>query len=349
MKNKIILIAMFCILTMLILFYAPAMQAAKDGFQIWSTTVMPALFPFFVCSYIITENINFKNKRFLSGTVFLLSAVSGAPSGARLSSMFYGESNLKDYKAAALNLISPMFILGALSYSVLSNVECAIPIAIGHYLGAILTLVFIRLIFKNDTPNQNSFSVLKSEEKTGFLSTLGEGIKRGFTSMLFICGTIVFFMVFLTVLEHAGIVDLIARPLTLIGINETLAHALILGVFEVTNGINELANVSGVSLSITASIACALISFGGICIFMQSRNFLRIHPIKYMLTKLFQAILSGCICYLASIIFNIDGAVFEPISTEKLVNNAISIGAIAVSLLAPLGAVALFAFTRRKR
>lgn len=343
LKDKLILIATFAAMVLIIISYAPAMHAATEGFTLWVTAVMPGLFPFFVCSHVVVNGLSSGRRGGLAG-MFMLSAVSGAPGGARLAASLYGDDPNMDIIVAGTNMLSPMFIAGTLSYTVLNEPACAIPIAIGHYISALCVTLVGRYVFKAK-PAALPFATCGRD----FLGSLGEGIKQGFSSSLLVCGTIVFFMVLTTVLESAGLTGIMARPFVMLGADYNAVRALILAVLEVSTGINALGEVSGLSMGAVASIASAMVSFGGVCIFMQARNFVKLNPLRYFLAKAAQGVAAGAICYFVSGFFELNRAVFEPIGTQQLAGNAISLGSIAVSAALPLCAVAVIAYAMRRR
>ena len=53
MSSRIVSIISLLLCIFLVIFYRPAMAAARNGFELWATSVMPALFPFMVCTAII--------------------------------------------------------------------------------------------------------------------------------------------------------------------------------------------------------------------------------------------------------------------------------------------------------
>lgn len=75
MGTRIIAIIALLLCLLLVCFYRPAMLAARDGFDLWLEVVMPALFPFMVCTSILqrsgTFNLN-SNKRSKAGFQALL-------------------------------------------------------------------------------------------------------------------------------------------------------------------------------------------------------------------------------------------------------------------------------------
>ena len=87
-------------------------------------------------------------------------------------------------------------------------------------------------------------------------------------------------------LESSGIVSLL-------GLNE-LQKGTLFGLLEMTNGIKILSAepVSRLSLVLT----CGLMSFGGLCIFLQTCGVVNLRPVGYFAAKLFHALLSAALC-----------------------------------------------------
>ena len=99
-------------------------------------------------------------------------------------------------------------------------------------------------------------------------------------------GTLVFFVVAVRLLEASGIVSLL-------GLNE-LQKGTLFGLLEMTNGIKILSAEPVSRLSLV--LACGLMSFGGLCIFLQTCGVVNLRPVGYFAAKLFHALLSAALC-----------------------------------------------------
>ena len=83
------------------------------------------------------------------------------------------------------------------------------------------------------------------------------------------------------------------------GASNQTAKAFSLGIVECTKGCRELSVLSNVKLS--ASLSCALISFGGISIIMQSLIYLikaEVKPLTFIFAKVLQTVFSFILSYI---------------------------------------------------
>ena len=129
--------------------------------------ILPIMFPFFVLTRIMISisefNSGFADKFFNktynspSGSlkIFLLSAISGYPMGAKLICSFYNQGNLNNRQAESLmalcSVCGPTFILGTVGVSILKSYKAGIIILIANVLSALVN----GLIFKNKKENLN--------------------------------------------------------------------------------------------------------------------------------------------------------------------------------------------------
>ncbi len=351
MGTRIIAIIALILCLLLVCFYRPAMLAARDGFDLWLEVVMPALFPFMVCTSILqrsgTFNLN-KNKRSngrFSGPavpLLLTCCLSGAPSGARLSGMLMESGALCQHDAMRLsaicNLASPMFITGSLCTSMLGIPSLAVPICIAHYGSAFLTLLLSGL--KIPYNGQRKLKASKPPYQTTCHkgpAVIASGIGDGISAMLNICGTIIFFMVLICILRESGALDLISTVFSwlfsAIGLHSGLAEPFVVGLFEMTNGCRLLSGIA-VPAHMLASIAAFIITFGGACVYIQSMSFILLKTGQFFLLKLIQAILAAIIAYLVTPLFISTSVAASGTADDRLLINAAATGlAIASSLL----------------
>ena len=137
------------------------LSSVKDGVILFWAAVLPALFPFFFFTRMLTglgfpETVGKffeKPVKFLfhtppiSAYIFFMSVLSGYPIGAKLISEFYknGVINTEESKKiiAFSSTSAPLFVIGTLGVFMLDNVSYGVIILFSHYLSAIITgLVF---------------------------------------------------------------------------------------------------------------------------------------------------------------------------------------------------------------
>lgn len=349
MGTRIIAIIALLLCLLLVCFYRPAMLAARDGFDLWLEVVMPALFPFMVCTSILQRsgtfnlNSNKRSKGRFSGPavpLLLTCCISGAPSGARLSGMLMESGALCQGDAMRLsaicNLASPMFITGSLCTSMLGVPSLAIPICIAHYGSAFLTLLLsgLKSPYNGECKPKPSNPCQTCQKGPAVVAS---GIGDGISAMLNICGTIIFFMVLICILRESGALNLINAAFSwlfsAIGLDSGLAEPFVVGLFEMTNGCRLLTGIAAPAHMI-ASIAAFVITFGGACVYIQSMSFIQLKTGQFFLFKLIQAILAAVIAYLVTPLFISTSVTASGRTDDRLLINAAATGlAIASSLL----------------
>ncbi len=312
---KIAIVLCSCLLMALLLFFsAEAAAAAQNALLLWWRSVLPALFPFYVCADLLQSGGLFSSLARVfrrpaarlelspaAAPCFLFGALFGFPTGARLCAQ-NGVPSL----AGFCNLCSPVFLLSVLA-SLFGNRAFFWPVAIAHYgaalLSAALTL-FLRRRGKKRAPLPPPSAHAESDAPFSLISSIGEGM----LVMLRIGGCIVLFSVLAAVLEAVGVVRLLSAALAPLGINAELVAALLRGALEFTNGCAS-ALACGLAPRITAALCAFLMSFGGLCVYVQARLFVsRADMKRYLPQRLAQGLLAFGIAYLTAPLF-LGGAV----------------------------------------
>lgn len=350
MRNVfIIIIAVSC--AFIILSGETAMSGAARGFEVFISSVFPALFPFFVCITALKYAGAFEIGKggFLETAlkIFFTAAISGYAAAALLSKAAFGQGD-ENGGAAVLNegefstfcaitsLSSPVFITGAVANRILKLPPLALPIAVCHYGTAMLFLgVFI---LKHG--GRNTVSDISPAPPPPLASIFPKAVSDSALIMLKLGGTLVFFSVLTAILGSLNVFNNIPP----------VFKGIFFGSLELTNGILAAASDS-VNLRLKCAVICALLSFGGVCVYMQAAGIACIRPGKYFLTKGLQAVFSGALCYLAYPLFFPASSPASGILGDTLPERLLSIGEIAVlggmaSLIASL--LSVFAAKRTK-
>lgn len=306
-----VLSLVFCCL--LVLLSKVAMQAARDGISLWWQMVVPALFPFFVGATMLqktgalTAISRMRGPKILrippAGlSVMLISAMSGAPTGARMCSLMLEDRAMSRAQAerfaALCNFASPMFIIGALGSGMLKDARAALPILVGHIASSLILIVLLSLFRPLPGPSTG----MKRREVKEFSPwhDLTDAISDGALAMLRIGGTIVLFIVIIALIDSTVLAKVFSLPifgtLEQIGFDPKLARAMFIGSIEMTNGCNEIAALSA-PLQWRATLCSATVSAGGLCVLMQSLAFIDLNPFRYLTLKQIQSVLSGAITF----------------------------------------------------
>ncbi|HWQ57822.1 MAG TPA: hypothetical protein VN540_02290 [Clostridia bacterium] len=331
---------------LLIAFNRESAGAAREGFALWQNVLLPSLLPFFVCARIMQASGAVQPSDPVA--LFALSFVSGAPSGARLCAAFepgedspYGPTLV----AASLNTLSPVFVCGTYASVILGAPVLAIPLIMGQLVSALAFFGFFLRTGALDIKKHKAFEPVPASKL--FPSAIADAV----SSLLGICGTVVFFSVLETVLDTAGVTRVLTWPARMLvdalGGKGASVEAVLSALLEVASGANEIAR-SGMGLRAAVTVSAFAFTFGGLCVAVQSMLFMRIDLGRYILVKFAQASLSALIAFL---VFPLcaKGIVPVGVSLDEVLGNALSACAIFAVSLFGMGFVLLLCAARRRR
>ena len=268
--------------------------------DIWITSVLPALFPFFVISDIlisydviryipkVIKNL-FKKLFNVSDNglvVIILSMLSGFPSNARNIKNMYNSNKISKKEGEHLlyftHFSNPMFILGTLVSIFLKKKELGLIIFISHYLPNIIIGILLRKLNTNklDTNYNNDIN-------NNFGLVLTKSIRKSLDSVFNILGTLTVFLIISSLL------------INVFNFNNGIS-LLIKSILELTSGLKELSNFNFSNSYLVIASSCIL-SFGGLSVHMQVINELSDTDISYsnfFIGRIIQVILSLVVSYI---------------------------------------------------
>lgn len=268
--------------------------------DIWITSVLPALFPFFVISDIlisydviryipkVIKNL-FKKLFNVSDNglvVIILSMLSGFPSNARNIKNMYNSNKISKKEGEHLlyftHFSNPMFILGTLVSIFLKKKELGLIIFISHYLPNIIIGILLRKLNTNklDTNYNNDIN-------NNFGLVLTKSIRKSLDSVFNILGALTVFLIISSLL------------INVFNFNNGIS-LLIKSILELTSGLKELSNFNLSNSYLVIASSCIL-SFGGLSVHMQVINELSDTDISYsnfFIGRIIQVILSLVVSYI---------------------------------------------------
>jgi len=300
------------------------MQSTLKGIMVWATAVLPALFPFFFLTKLLTqlklvEKIShifqpIMSKLFnvpgVASYVFLMSVISGYPVGAKITSELYENGTITRGQATRMcsfcSTSGPLFIVGTVGAEMFLCKGAGIIILISHILGAFLN----GFLYRNYNKNERPITKIQTQEKPSQIDNLlANTIYDSIISILIVGGYIALFFMFIDVLSNFYILgwfsDALGWLFGLVGIAPSTSIGIASGIIEVTRGCLDLSQ-SGASIGLLCVLATGLISWGGFSIHFQSLTFLQKCNIKmslYVLQKITHSILSILVCLLLLFIF----------------------------------------------
>lgn len=329
--RKMLIPALFVLFAIcLVLFSSSNLSAAQNGLNLWATSVIPSLFPFFVA----TELLSYTNIVSILGRIFnkfmkplfnvrgegsfafLMGIISGYPVGAKIACNLR-ESNICSKEEcerllAFTNNSGPLFIIGTVGIKMFGSSTIGFLLLISH----ILACISVGICFRYWKSSSNTNYLGGNDSKKSLsntrvsLSNLGEIISKSITNsistILNIGGFIVIFSVIISILKHTNFILFFEPIFAFLQIPTAIAESFILGIIEITNGIFAISCISLKKISINIIITAFLLGLGGISILLQvwsivSKTDLSIKP--YVIGKLLHGIFAAVYTFLFIIVF----------------------------------------------
>lgn len=276
-------------------------SSAKNGLALFFSFVLPAIFPFFFCSLLLTKIGGAYTIAKIFGkpvsklfcvpeiTAFpaFISVVSGYPAGASTVKNLHDSGYLtSDEVKRTLSITStsgPLFVLGTVG-GIFQNKTIALVILLSHYLATFLNGLIWR---RKGGETRRDFLHVESVD-----SDISDVIGSSALSMLSVGGYIV-------------ICNMLIDALALIPISLSPAVSSILfGMIEMTRGALLSSYIPYLPLSI--AVATAVVTFGGLSVTLQSYGFLSKCGVRfrdYLSRKITQSIFAFLISIIFSLIF----------------------------------------------
>ena len=292
--------------------------AVTSGISLWIACVLPALFPYFFITCILSSlKITGKLSAFLSpltkslfnvsgnvGYAFFMSVISGYPVGAKIVSDLKEKGALNDAESVRASCLcstsSPMFLIGSVGNLMFKNSAFGLLLFLSH----LITAIFIGVIFSFYKRKERSNAFSSYIASTTVDNILYESAFSSVISVLVVGGLITIFYLLTELLLNLGLLSPFINLLYIITKDENVAKSIALGIFECTKGLSALSNASFNVFSLP--IASFLCSFGGLSVIAQSIAYLKKAKIKtalFILSKITSAVISFFISLLFSIFF----------------------------------------------
>lgn len=253
-------------------------ESGITSINIFKTRLFPSIFPFFVLASLllnlgladkISKKIDFLIKRIfhiegISSFIVVISIISGFPSGSKYISDCYKKGLISkktaNYLLTFTHFGNPLFILGTCGI-VLNNITIAYKILIINIVANIILGIILRpkeVISSNYT--------LKNE-KLSFMEALPNAINDAIKLLLFMLGSITFFMFFS---------KLITSTLHL----NNFYSVITTGILDLTSGIS-MVNTLNISNYLQGLIVLSFITFGSLSVHLQVINNIKEQDLSY--------------------------------------------------------------------
>ncbi len=298
------LLKYFLLLLLIIFFYIfcsysnDIADSVKQAISVCANVLIPSLFPCIVISNILirTDLISVLPGRIQFFSLFVISLISGYPVGSILLNECILKNKIQSKTATKLLPCfinaGPTFVISVVGISVLQNKECGVVIFAAQCIASLILFVFC-----------GGFSVkLNSGYNTvNFLKEIINAFSASLTSLKTICLYVLIFFPF------------------------NKAISIMLGSYsKVITSITEI--TSAVLTQRNIYIIVALLSFGGICIYMQINSIVsfKFSIIYVLLMRILHGLISVLLTKILLNSFKIELTVFSSIKSEiiyKIPNN----------------------------
>jgi len=283
----------------LILDTKTAVTGAKEGIELCLMTVIPSLFPFFILSILLTACLSGVRSKFLrpigrlckmaegSETLLLIGLLGGYPTGAQAVTQAYESGFLVKEQAQRLlgfcSNAGPAFLFGICG-PLFPEMWMVWLLWAVH----ILSALSVAIVLPGGTDERLTHSAAPG-------ISLQQALDRSLKTAARVCGWVVLFRIVIAfsekwILSQTGMVW----------------KVLISGLLELTNGCCQLSSIENTGLRFL--LASLFLSFGGICVTMQTVSVTgKLGIEKYARGKLLQAVFSVLYSLLAQAILLTDG------------------------------------------
>ncbi len=292
-----IIFVIFTIL--LVLFSSSNLVAAKNGLYLWANNIIPALFPFFIATELLscTNVINILGRFFnkYMRPIFnvpgegsyplIMGIISGYPVGAKIVCDLRNKNILTKSEAERLlaftNNSGPLFILGTIGIGLFKDTSTGIILLITHILASLTVGILFRFWKYKDVNIATSSSTTHIINSTVNRSNIGDvlmsAIKNSIFTILNIGGFIVLFSVIISIFNRTHLIDLtsaILSPLfNLLHITPDFVQGILNGFLEITNGLQQISSIPIKNISFSIVICAFILGFGGISVLLQVYGF----------------------------------------------------------------------------
>ena len=253
-------------------------ESGITSINIFKTRLFPSIFPFFVLASLllnlgladkISKKIDFLIKRIfhiegISSFIVVISIISGFPSGSKYISDCYKKGLISkktaNYLLTFTHFGNPLFILGTCGI-VLNNITIAYKILIIN----IVTNITLGIILRPKEVISSNYTL--KNEKLSFMEALPNAINDAIKLLLFMLGSITFFMFFS---------KLITSTLHL----NNFYSVITTGILDLTSGIS-MVNTLNISNYLQGLIVLSFITFGSLSVHLQVINNIKEQDLSY--------------------------------------------------------------------
>lgn len=253
-------------------------ESGISSINIFKTKLFPSIFPFFVLASLLLElgiatkisnklNPIFKRLFHVEGNssfIILVSIISGFPSGSKYVVESYKNKTIDkataNYLLTFTHFANPLFILGTCGL-ILNSLSLAYKILIIQIISNLILGIILR-------PKEiKTLKKINNYQNKSFLEALPKAINDAIKLLLFMFGSITFFMFFSKLLT------------SFLSLN-TFFETIITGILDMTSGISLVPGIDTTNY-IRGLLVLTFITFGSFSVHLQVLNNIKEEDLEY--------------------------------------------------------------------
>ncbi len=257
-----------------------------DSLKIFILNIFPSLFPTMIVGNLLIKNNviliipNFI-KKFLkkifnfsdvNTSIFIMSFICGSPSNAMFINEYLDKNIISEKEAESMlcitHFINPLFIISTSLLLFKSMYEGVFII----FIMLVVNLIKAYLLRKNFNNKNNSLLLFNNS----FISNLFITIKDAFSALLLILGIIILFNILLALISHILMLN-------------SIIQIIINCLLEITTGLIKISTMN-INCYLKLFIMYYALSFGGLCIQIQTLSMIKNKNIRYLKYLMFRII-----------------------------------------------------------
>ncbi len=276
---------------------------ASQGVLLCLKTVVPSLFPFFICSKILTKNgfANVISKPLqpiirpvfnvpsYGAFAFVIGILSGCPVGAQTVCDMYSQGLCSKAEAQRMicfcNNSGPLFIIGSVATGLLGFSSIGWVLLVSNIISAIVIGLIVAKYKKSE---KISISLFNPQNKSQ--DYISASIKESIYTTAYVCGFVIIFSVMCGLIKGCGFIESIIP-------NDNF-RGIFYGMLEMTNGIAEMCK-SKVSTELICAISF-VVGFGGVSVILQVDGIISKYKLSiwiFIASKFVQGLVSSFTTY----------------------------------------------------
>lgn len=288
----------------LVVFSQSNIVAVQSSLSLFVSAIFPSLFPFLIVTELLSHTtiISLISAKFskimpicfsspaIGAYPFVMGIISGYPVGAKVVASLRESNKISkrdgDFLLVFTNNAGPLFIIGSVGCGIYLNSTVGFLLYFVHIISCVITgFVFGHFVKKNF--RDNSLVCGSDLDFSSFGEIVSLSIKKAFSTLSIVCGFVIIFSLVISMIQTSGILRLL---------NNSWIEYTVLGVLEITSGIQLISSISQSSLFFNLVLTAFLLGIGGASVLLQvwsviSTTDLSIKP--YVLGKLFNGLVSA--------------------------------------------------------